>query len=576
MQGRPVRSRACAAVTSRAGAESNRPQRRPALEEERMAPTTVSRRIACLIAAVVWASPVPGRAQVEVRADARPDAIVDLSTREGVALVAGQWRYRDAAIAAVAHREPGPDRKASGEPNRTHDVVPTAGALGAAGSDWRAIAPESLAERRGHGRLSFAWYRIALTIPARVGGFDASGATAVLEVTVDDYAEVWVDGRLPQVLGQVGGPLAAGWNAPNRVVLTRDARPGQRFDVAVFAANAPLSEPPANFVWVRSATLDLWAPGRFRPGERVPVTIERHDPRLDALLPRDAVLERVASGFEFVEGPVWSPQGFLLFSDPNRNVIYRWDSDAGTSIYRTKSGYRGLDVGRYRQPGSNGLALDREGRLLIAEHGNRRVTRLEPNGELTVLADRLDGRRLNSPNDLAQRSDGTLWISDPPFGLPGFDGDPAKELPDSPVLCRDGEGRLHAVARDLRGPNGLAFSPDERFLYVANWDPERRVVMRYPAGPGCALGPGELLFDMAAAPEPEALDGIEVDERGNLYVSGPGGTWILSPDGVHLGTIRGPEPPANYAWGDADGRTLYMAARTGLYRMRLQVGGRRP
>ncbi|HSJ96268.1 MAG TPA: SMP-30/gluconolactonase/LRE family protein [Myxococcota bacterium] len=501
---------------------------------------------------------------------------MDLRTREGVGLVGGQWQYQDVAIDAVAHREPGPDRKASGAENRTHDVVPNAGSLDAAAAGWRPIAPESLEDRRGHGRLSFAWYRIALAIPPRVGGFDPTGATAVFEITVDDYAEVWVDGRLPQVIGQVGGALAAGWNAPNRVVLTRDARPGQRFDVAVFAANAPLSAPPVNFVWVRSATLDLWAPGRFRPGQRVPVEVERRDPRLDALVPRDAVLERVAGGFEFVEGPVWSPPGFLLFSDPNRNVIYRWDPDAGTSIYRTKSGYSGLDVGRYGQPGSNGLAFDPEGRLTIAEHGNRRVTRLEPNGTLTVLADRLEDRRLNSPNDLVHRSDGTLWISDPPFGLPGFHDDPAKELPDAPVLCRDAEGALHAVARDLRGPNGLAFSPDERFLYVTNWDPARRVVMRYPTGPGCTLGAGAVFFDMEDAPEPEALDGIEADELGNLYVSGPGGTWVLSPEGVHLGTIRGPELAANYAWGDADGRTLYIAARTSLYRMRMAVGGRRP
>jgi gluconolactonase len=534
------------------------------------------------VALALCALAAPARAGVEVRADARPDAIVDLQTPEGVALVGGAWRFRDVAIESVAHRAPGPDRKASGAPNRTHDVAPH---FADGDGGWSAIEPGSLQERRGRGRLSFAWYRIDVTIPERVGALDPTGATAVFEIVVDDYAEVWVDGRLPQVLGQVGGPLAAGWNAPNRVVLTRDARPGQRFAIAVFAANAPLSEPPANFVWVRSATLDLWAPGRFRAGEPVPVTVERRAPAHDPLVPRDAVLERVASGFEFVEGPVWvdgppagaaGAPGFLLFSDPNRNVIYRWDPDQGAAIYRTKSGYAGLDVGRYRQPGSNGLALDAEGRLTIAEHGNRRVTRLEPNGALTVLAERFDGRRLNSPNDLAWRSDGTLWFSDPPFGLPALHEDPAKELPDTPVFCRDTAGALHPVVRELRGPNGIAFSPDERFLYVANWDPARKVVMRYPLGAGCSLGAGSVFFDMGAAPEEEALDGVEVDERGNLYVSGPGGAWVLSPDGAHLGTIRGPELAANFAWGDADRRTLYLAARTGLYRMRLSVGGRRP
>lgn len=535
-------------------------------------------RSACLV--LLACTPVAAaRAQVEIRADVRPDAIVDLRTQEGVDLVRGEWRHREVAIETVAHREPGPDRKATGAQNRTHAIVPDAGVLDTEPDRWQPIAPASLEERRGHGRLSFGWYRIALTIPPSVGGFDPTGATAVFEITVDDYAEVWVDGRLPQVLGQVGGPVTAGWNAPNRVVLTRDARPGRRFDVAVFAANAPLSAPPANFVWVRSATLDLWAPGRFRPGERVPLEVERLDPRLDALIPRDTVLERVAEGFEFLEGPVWVEPGFLLFSDPNRNVIYRWDPDTGTSIYRTKSGYSGFDAGRYRQPGSNGLALDAEGRLTIAEHGNRRVTRLEPNGSVTVLADRFEGRRLNSPNDLAWRSDGTLWFTDPPFGLPMVHADPAKELPDTPVFCRDPEGRLHAMARELRGPNGIAFSPDERFLYVANWDPERRVVMRYPVtGPGCALGTGAVFFAVQETAEPtaEALDGIEVDAHGHLYVSVPGGTAVVAPDGAHLGTLRGPERPANYAWGDADRRTLYLAAHGGLYRMRLPLGGRRP
>jgi gluconolactonase len=244
-------------------------------------------------------------------------------------------------------------------------------------------------------------------------------------------------------------------------------------------------------------------------------------------------------------------------------------------VFRANSGYTGADIGDYGQPGSNGLTFDPEGRLTIAEHGNHRISRLEKNGVLTVLADRYEGKRLNSPNDLVYRSDGTLYFTDPPFGLPGFFDDPMKELPYSGVYAwRDGELRL--VAKDLTGPNGIAFSPDEKFLYVTNWDTAKKVVMRYPVNSDGSLGAGEVFFDTTQAPGEEALDGIKVDQAGNLFVSGPGGAWIISPEAGHLGTIKTPELPANFAWGDADGRTLYMTARTGLYRIRTNIPGIRP
>jgi gluconolactonase len=244
-------------------------------------------------------------------------------------------------------------------------------------------------------------------------------------------------------------------------------------------------------------------------------------------------------------------------------------------VFRANSGYTGIDIGQYGQPGSNGLTFDPEGRLTIAEHGNHRISRLERNGVLTVLADSYEGKRLNSPNDLVYRSDGTLYLTDPPFGLPQLFDDPRKGLPYSGVFSwRD--GRLRLEATDLTGPNGVAFSPDERFLYVTNWDTAKKVVMRYPVNSDGSLGTGEVFFDMTSAPGEEALDGIKVDQAGNLYVSGPGGAWIISPEARHLGTIRAPELPANFAWGDADGRTLYMTARTGLYRIRTSIAGIRP
>lgn len=508
-----------------------------------------------------------------------PDAILDLASSAGVELVHGQWRAAPAQIVEVAHRNPGPDRRASGTPNRTMDVSPEAGARDFDDSAWPAIAPEALEERTGTGKLSFAWYRLRLTLPEKVGGVATAGATVVFETVVDDYAEVWVDGRLPQVLGTRAGALAAGWNAPNRVVIARDAQPGQVIQLAVFGANAPLSDPPDNFVWIRSATLDFYRPERLRAAERAALEVVRLAPAIDSIVPRDVQLERVATGFTFTEGPAWvsdeSSGGYLLFSDPNENVIHRFAPDlvdGSLSVYRTKSGYKGVDIGEYRQPGSNGLALDAEGRLTICEHGNRRVTRLEKNGSLTVLAERYQGKRLNSPNDLVYRSDGALYFTDPPFGLPRLHADPRRELDVTGVYCLIG-GELKLVGTDLTGPNGVAFSPDERFLYVTNWDEERKVVMRYESRADGTLANGRVFFDMQDAPGSEALDGIEVDGAGNLFVSGPGGVWVLSGAGQHLGTLVTPELAANLAWGGADGTTLYLTARTGLYRMKLLNAG---
>ena len=520
--------------------------------------------------------------QAQVTADApagRPVAIIDLATDEGARLVRGQWRYSDVRIIEVDHRDPGADLRPSGPPNRTYDITPHAGGPAFDDSAWPLVPASRLQTRRGNGRLSFAWYRMRVTIPERVGTMDPTGSTIIFEIVVDDYAEVWVDGQLPIVLGQVGGPLIRGFNAPNRVVLTRDARPGQQFQLAVFGINGPISNPPGNFIWVRSATLAFHQPAEARNAVPVDTRIVRVEPALDAIVPPSAKIERLATGFLFTEGPVWVPrtdtaEGYLLFSDPNANTIYRWSRHGEVSVFRTKSGYTGVDVGEYGQPGSNGLALDREGRLTINEHGNRRVTRLEKTGALTVLADRYHGKRLNSPNDLVYRSDGALYFTDPPFGLPRFADDPRKELPYSGVFCLI-DGTLTLVSTDLAGPNGLAFSPDERYLYVGNWDPKRKVVMRYEARPDGTLANGRVFFDMTDAPGDDAIDGIKVDQRGNLYVSGPGGLWILSPEGRHLGTLIGPEHPHNMAWGDDDGRTLYLTAQTGLYRIRLTVAGSR-
>ncbi|HEX2104103.1 MAG TPA: SMP-30/gluconolactonase/LRE family protein [Solirubrobacteraceae bacterium] len=525
------------------------------------------------------AAPVPGPPEV---LPGRPDAIVDLQTDEGAALVRGRWRYSDAQVREVDFVAlAGPDADdplgPGTVPTRTYDVVPHAEAVDFDDGGWETLAPADTMRRLGNGRVCFNWYRIDVTIPDRVGGLHPAGSTVVFEVVVDDYAEVWVDGELPLAIGASGGQVVSGFNAPNRVVLTRDARPGERFTIAVFGINGPISASPRNYIWMRSATLDFYAPGRSAALAPVDLHVERSDPRLDAVVPADARAERVAGGFEFTEGPVWAGAAGLLISSPNTNAIYRLEPEAGrVAVFRPKSGYADVDVGRYHQPGSNGLTFDPEGRLTICQHGNRRVIRVNPHGDTTVLADRYDGRRLNSPNDLVYRSDGTLYFTDPPFGLPDVFDDPDRELLFSGVFrARDGEVTL--VTDELAGPNGIALSPDERYLYVGNWDPAAKVVMRYEIdADGRPAGAGEVLHDMTAAPGEDAIDGIKVDRAGNLYVCGPGGIWILSSEGEKLGLLRLPEDAHNLAWGDPDARGLYVTALSSVYRIRLGIPGVRP
>ncbi|TMA35191.1 MAG: SMP-30/gluconolactonase/LRE family protein, partial [Deltaproteobacteria bacterium] len=459
--------------------------------------------------------------------EGEPLAVVDLATREGVDLVKGTWRYHDAELVAAKHRAPDAEGQPTGKPVSTFAIEPRAGWADYDDSKWPAIAPDSLAQRRGNGRVSFGWYRIAVEVPDQIGGVATAGRTLVFETTVDDYAEVWVDGEIARGLGQRGGSVVAGWNAPNRLVIARNAKPGQRIQIALFGGNGPLSDPPANFVWVRSARLELrdadfTGPRAVAPQE-VNIAVERIDAALDAIVPANPKLYKIAEGFQFTEGPVWVKDGgYLLFSDPNANRIYRYDpaGSGALTVFREHSGYEGSDIAEYGQPGSNGLVLDPRGRLVIAEHGRHRIGRLDaiaPAADETVLADNFEGRRLNSPNDLVYRSDGTLFFSDPPFGLPRFFDDPRKQLPWSGVYSLNGHG-IQLATKDLSGPNGVAFSPDEKFLYVTNWDPKKKVVMRYEAQPDGTLRNGRVFFDMTSAPGEEALDGIEVDRQGNLYV----------------------------------------------------------
>ncbi|MCC7170024.1 MAG: SMP-30/gluconolactonase/LRE family protein [Planctomycetes bacterium] len=527
---------------------------------------------ALALSCLAFADPSNGPAQ-NAQPRNNPDACVDLRTLDGAALVNATWRVHDVELAPIAFRAVGADLKPSGPENSTFEPTPHAHTPGFDDSAWRELPADQLETRLGDGRTSFVWYRLHVRMPQTLGTVAVDGAVVVLELVVDDLAEIWVDGALRPTLGQTGGAVAAGWNAVQRVVLSNSAHVGQEFTVAVFAANAPLSHPPENYVWMRSATLDVYRPERWRRAEFVEFTTRVADPAFTAVVAPEATLERLATGFGFCEGPVVLDTGDVLFSDPNRNVVQRWSADEGVAVYRTKSGYSGVDLGRYRQPGSNGLALDREGRLTLCEHGNRRVTRLERNGVLTVLADRFDGKRLNSPNDLTYRSDGALFFTDPPFGLPGLHDDPARELDFCGVYCLK-DGVLSLVSKEFSGPNGIAFSPDERFLYVANWDTGSKQIRRFRIETDGSATSSDVFFDFTKDfPGEEALDGLEVDHAGNVFVSGPGGVHVLAASGLHLGTIVTPELPANFAWEDAGRTRLVLAARTGLYRLTLRGRG---
>lgn len=533
-------------------------------------------RISALIAGAIVA------ATASAASAAAPDATIDLATPEGLAAVAGSWRYRDATITPVPFRKPGPDGQPGLVTTETYDIAPHAGATAFDDRDWPPIAPETLSQRRGNGRLSFGWYRLRFTVPEKLGGIGADHATLVLRTSVDDYAEIWVDGELARAPEQIGGSVIAGWNATNALVVGRDVHPGQAITVAVFGANGPLSNPPTNYVWMRAARLDLYhgsgpaEPAAIEPQE-VNVEVIRIDPALDSIVPINLKMLKVAEGFQFTEGPVWvddSQGGYLLFSDPNANRIYRYSSSEGLKIFRERSGYEGPDIGQYKQPGSNGLTLDSRGRLIVDQHGKRRVVRLD-NFQETVLADRYEGKRLNNPNDLVVKSDDSVYFTDPDFGLPLFGKDPRKEIPFSGVY-RVKDGTVTLLTAELKGPNGIALSPGERFLYVGDWDDWHKVVMRYPVKPDGTLGPGVVFADLTAEPGEDAIDGIKIDIQGNVYVSGPGGMWIFAPDGHRLGLVVGPRHPHNMAWGGADGRTLFLAAQDRLYQVRLNVEGLRP
>ncbi len=317
-----------------------------------------------------------------------------------------------------------------------------------------------------------------------------------------------------------------------------------------------------------------------------PLNVDRLDPSIDAIIPAGAVLERVATGFTWVEGPVWV-NGSLFFVDIPSNSIRRWTPGKGVSIFLQPSGYKGSAPYGGKEPGSNAMTLDARGRLTAAGHAQRDVFRFEslnPKALITILADSYQGKRLNSPNDLVYRSDGSLYFTDPPYGLrKQNDSDPEKELQVNGVYriphaltqkpgAPPARSALQLLISDLPRPNGIAFSPDEKYLYVDNSEP-KKIWMRYRVLPDGSLTDPKLLYDATADPRPGGPDGMKVDEQGNIYSAGPGGVWIFSPEGKPLATINMPERTGNLGWGGPDRKTLYICSSTSVYRVHLKIAG---
>ncbi len=315
-------------------------------------------------------------------------------------------------------------------------------------------------------------------------------------------------------------------------------------------------------------------PSTLLPAEHYPAigSIERLDPRLDALIPAGTRIEKLAEGFDWSEGPVWV-EDFLLFSDVPRNTVYRWEEGGAAVEFLKPSGYTGPS-NRAGEPGSNGLVLDARGRLVLCQHGDRRIARLEPDWTFHTLARHFRFLRFNSPNDAVYRSNGDLYFTDPPYGLEKLNADPGKELMFSGVYRLTPNGKVLLLTHRLTFPNGLAFSPDERILYIAVSDSQRPVIMAFDVADDGSLLNERVFFDAAPmrAGRKGLPDGLKVDRAGNLFATGPGGVLVIAPDATLLGIINTGEATANCAWGN-DGSVLYITADMFLCRVRTLTRG---
>lgn len=314
--------------------------------------------------------------------------------------------------------------------------------------------------------------------------------------------------------------------------------------------------------------------------DKLPMTlgsIDRKDPKLDALIPKDAKIEVLAGGFKWTEGPVWDKKGnALLFTDIPNNRVVRWSAKDGVSDFLKPSGYTGKADFKGAEPGANGLAYDKNGDLILCQHGDRRIARLKGDKTFETIVDKFEGKRFNSPNDLVFAKNGDMYFTDPPYGLPGQMKDPAKELEYQGVYRLGADGKLALLTKEMTRPNGIALSPDEKTLYVANSDPDKAIWMAFPIGADGKLGAGKLVHDatadVKASPNKGLPDGLKVDAKGNIFATAINGVYVFSPDHTLLGRIVTNDKTANCAWGD-DGTVLYLATNDKLTRVKTTTKG---